>query len=111
MKDLQQQYDEKAKMLERQRQKTKAMEQDLKKIGARIKENDRKARTKRLIELGAQIESISGSPKAAASAAKMISVIKNVLGRDLTERDPELLFDFLQKQENNGQFFTNAMSK
>lgn len=111
MKDLQQQYDEKAKMLERQRQKTKAMEENLKKIGARIKENDRKARTKRLIELGAQIESISGSPEAAASAAKMISVIKNVLGRDLTERDPELLFDFLQKQENNGQFFTNAMSK
>ena len=111
MKDLQQRYEEKLKMLERQKQKTKAMEQDLKKLQHQQKENERKVRTKRLIELGAQIESISGSPEAAASAAKMISVIKNILGRDFTERDPDLLLDFLQKQENNGQFFTNAMSK
>ena len=111
MTDLQQKIEEARKKAEQKKQAAAAAMENLKKLEARQKENDRQARTKRLIELGAQVESISGGPEAAASAAKMISVIKNILGRDFTERDPELLFDFLQKQENNGQFFTNAMSK
>lgn len=123
MKDLQQRYEEKLKMLERQRQKTKAMEQDLKKLKHQQKENERKARNHRLIEFGAAIESITGGPltpekekeilelSKISCAYEIITVIQNVLGRELTNRDPDLLLDFLQKQEVNGQFFTNAMSK
>jgi hypothetical protein len=123
MKNLQQRYEEKLKMLERQKQKTKAMEQDLKKLQHRQKENERKARTNRLINLGAAIESITGGPLSPekekeileltkiSCAYEIITVIQNILGRELTDRDPNLLLDFLQKQENNGQYFTNAMSK
>ena len=111
MTDLQQKIEEARKKAEQKKQAAAAAMENLKKLEARQKENDRKARTKRLIDLGAKMESVFGGSEAAEYAFKISSVIQNVLGRSFTERDPDLLLEFLQKQENNGQFFTNAMSK
>ena len=55
------------------------------------KEADRKARTKRLIEIGASVES--------------------VLGRDFKDGDIIRLMNFLKAQERNGRYFTKAMEK
>lgn len=55
------------------------------------KEADRKARTKRLIEIGASVES--------------------VLGRDFRDGDNIRLMNFLKAQERNGKYFTKAMDK
>ena len=55
------------------------------------KEADRKARTKRLIEIGASVES--------------------VLGRDFRDGDNIRLMNFLKSQERNGKYFSKAMEK
>ena len=55
------------------------------------KEADRKARTKRLIEIGASVES--------------------VLGREFRNGDNIRLMNFLKAQERNGRYFTKAMDK
>ncbi|MBO6241567.1 MAG: DUF3847 domain-containing protein [Butyrivibrio sp.] len=55
------------------------------------KEADRKARTKRLIEIGGTVES--------------------VLGREFTDDDKIRLMNFLKAQERNGKYFTKAMEK
>lgn len=66
----------------------KAQEKALK---ARKTEQERKARTKRLIEIGATVES--------------------VLGRPITKEDLPNLKRFLQEQEDRGNFFSNAMKR
>ena len=111
MTDLQQKIEEARKKAEQKKQAAAAAIENLKKLEARQKENDRKARTKRFIDMGEKMESVFGSPEAAEYAFKISSVIQDVLGRNFAERDPDLLLDFLKKQEANGQFFTNAMSK
>ena len=55
------------------------------------KEADRKARTKRLIEIGASVES--------------------VLGRDFRDGDNIRLMNFLKAQKRNGKYFSKAMEK
>ena len=55
------------------------------------KEADRKARTRRLIEIGGTVES--------------------VLGREFTDGDNIRLMNFLKAQERNGKYFTKAMEK
>ncbi len=65
----------------------KAQERQLKK---QQNTEERKRRTKRLIELGAIVES--------------------VLGRPTTDDDKERLQAFLRKQETNEKFFTKAMN-
>lgn len=72
--------------LQKRQAQLKAREQKLK---AKMKEQERKKRTKRLIEIGAAVESVLGEP-----------IPK--------ERLP-LLIDFLTKQDERGDFFTNAM--
>ncbi len=62
-----------------------------KQIKARHSQEERKARTKRLIEVGATVES--------------------VLGRPIEKEDLPKLKAFLENQEQRGQFFSKALSK
>ena len=80
-------YDERIEELMRKQEQLKAQERQLKKLQ---NVEERKKRTKRLIEMGAIIES--------------------VLGRPVTDEDKERLRSFLRKQEINGSFFTKAMN-
>jgi hypothetical protein len=59
-------------------------------ILAREKQAERKARTKRLIEVGATVES--------------------VLGRPIEQDELPKLLNFLKQQEERGQYFSKAMS-
>ena len=80
-------YDERIEELLKKQEQLKAQERELKK---RQSAEERKRRTKRLIEIGAIVES--------------------VLGRPTTDDDKERLQAFLRKQETNGKFFTKAMN-
>ena len=73
--------DELAKKMEQLEAQKKALEQ---------KEEERKKRTKRLIELG--------------------GIIESVLGRPTADEDKIRLLNFLKKQEANGKYFTKAMN-
>lgn len=71
--------------------KMKQLQEQKKKILAREREQERKARNHRLIEIGATVES--------------------VLGRPIEKEDlPKLKF-FLESQEKRGHFFTQAMAE
>lgn len=76
-----------AKLREKQAQ-LKAQE---KQLLAKEREKERKARTKRLIEIGGAVES--------------------VLGRPIEKEDLPLLIAFLQRQEERGNYFSNAMKR
>lgn len=80
-------YDERLDEIKKKQEQLQARECELKK---RKSEEDRKKRTKRLIELGGIVESI--------------------LGRPTTDEDKIRLLNFLKKQETNGKYFTNAMN-
>ena len=80
-------YDEKLVEIRRKKEQLQARERDIMK---RKSEEDRKKRTKRLIELG--------------------GIIEFVLGRATTDEDKIRLLNFLKKQETNGKFFTSAMN-
>lgn len=71
--------------------KQNELEAQRKALMKRKKEEERKVRTRRLIELGGTIQA--------------------VLGREITEDDKTKLMYFLQKQERNGLFFTKAMNE
>ncbi len=76
-----------AKLQEKQKQ-LKAQEKALK---ARQSQEERKVRTKRLIKIGAAVES--------------------VLGRPIEEEDIPNLIAFLHSQEQRGSFFSKAMQR
>lgn len=76
-----QKYLEKANQLQAQK----------KQLEKQKKEADRKARTRRLIEIGGSVES--------------------VLGREFRDGDNIRLMNFLRAQERNGMYFTKAMEK
>lgn len=80
-------YDERIEELKKKQEQLKAQEKALKK---RQNEEERKSRTRRLIELG--------------------GIVESVLGRETTEEDKVNLLNFLKKQENNGNYFTKAMN-
>lgn len=80
-------YDERIEELKKKQEQLKAQEKALKK---RQNEEERKSRTRRLIELG--------------------GIVESVLGRETTEEDKVSLLNFLKKQENNGNYFTKAMN-
>ena len=54
------------------------------------REKERKKRTRRLIEIG--------------------GIAESVLGREFIDEDKLRFLQFLQKQEQNGKFFTRAMN-
>ena len=82
-------YDERIEELVKKQEQLKAQERQLKK---QQNAEERKRRTKRLIELGAIVESVLGRPTTT------------------TDDDKERLQAFLRKQEANGKFFTKAMN-
>ena len=85
------------RILEKDARMQKAMEKarqyaaQKRQLERRQKEADRKLRTRRLIEIGASVES--------------------VLGREFVEDDIIRLMNFLKQQEKNGGFFSKAMEK
>jgi len=81
-------YEERIAELQKRRNQLKEQEKDLQR---RAKADERKKRTRRLIEIGATVES--------------------VLGREFTDSDKVRLLGFLQMQERNGKYFTRAMNR
>lgn len=79
------------KVLDRLLEKRKAIDEQIKRKQAQQNEKERKARTKRLIELGAVVES--------------------VLGRPVYQDELTLVKNFLEEQETRGQFFSKALKK
>lgn len=80
-------YDERIKELTTKVEQLKAQERDLKKRQAA---DERKKRTRRLIELG--------------------GIVESVLGRPTTDQDKVRLLYFLKLQEQRGGFFSQAMN-
>lgn len=74
--------------LQKRQAQLKAQEKSLK---AKQSQAERKARTKRLIEIGGAVESVLGSPIEKENLPKLI--------------------DFLKQQEERGQYFSKAMGK
>ena len=72
-------------------QKQEQLEAQKKALLKKQSEEDRKKRTRRLIELG--------------------GIVESVLGRPTTDEDKPRLLNFLKKQETNGGFFTKAMNE
>lgn len=70
-------------------EKLKQFQAQRKQLEKRKKEEERKIRTHRLIQIGGAVES--------------------VLGRPVTEEDVPKLIAFLKKQESNGKYFSRAM--
>lgn len=73
------------------REKKEQLNQQVKQLKARKSQEERKARTKRLIDIGASVES--------------------VLGRPIEKEDLPNLIKFLEDQENRGRWFSKAMNK
>lgn len=84
---IQRSYDEK---LEEILKKKEQLDAQAKMIKKRKSEDERRKRTRRLIELGGIVESI--------------------LGRATTDDDKTRFLNFLKKQESNGKFFSKAMN-
>ena len=80
-------YDERIDELRKKVEQLKAQERDLTK---RHNAEERKKRTRRLIELG--------------------GIVESVLGRPTTDQDKVRLLYFLKLQEQRGGFFSQAMN-
>ena len=80
-------FDEKMEEILKKQEQLKAQERALRQ---RHSEEERKKRTRRLIELGGLVES--------------------VLGRPTTDQDKVRFMYFLKLQEKNGGFFSKAMN-
>ena len=80
-------YDERIDELIKKQEQLKAQERDLRKRQAA---DERKKRTRRLIELG--------------------GIVESVLGRPTTDQDKVRLMYFLRLQEKNGSFLSKAMN-
>ncbi|MBR1740521.1 MAG: DUF3847 domain-containing protein [Lachnospiraceae bacterium] len=71
--------------------KVKEYEAQIRQLEKKKKEEERKARTHRLITIG--------------------GVVGSVLGRDFVDGDDMRLMNFLKQQERNGSYFSKAMNK
>ena len=80
-------FDERINELIERQEQLKAQEKALRK---RQSEEERKKRTRRLIELG--------------------GIVESVLGRPTTDQDKVRLMYFLRLQEQKGSFFSKAMN-
>ena len=90
-KSFDERIDAKESEIQKYREKAEQLMAQKKQLEKQKKAADRKARTKRLIEIGASVES--------------------VLGREFTDGDYIRLMNFLRLQEHNGNYFTKAMEK
>ncbi len=86
---LEERLADKQRLLEAERQRLKEYEYQMRQLNAKKREEDRKARAHRLIEIGATVESVLGEP-----------ITKEML--------PSLL-DWLELQEKNGNGLSAAM--
>ena len=80
-------YDERIAEINKKQEQLKAQEKAIKK---RQSEEERKKRTRRLIELG--------------------GIVEAVLNRATADDDKIRFMNFLKKQESNGNFFSKAMN-
>lgn len=80
-------YDERIAELQKKQEELKAQEKVLRK---KQSDAERKARTKRLVEMG--------------------GIVSHVLGRELTDDDKIKFLKFLEMQERNGKYFSRAMN-
>jgi len=80
-------FDEKMEEILKKQEQLKAQERALRQ---RHSEEERKKRTRRLIELG--------------------GIVESVLGRPTTDQDKVRFMYFLKLQEKNGGFFSKAMN-
>ena len=80
-------FEERMAEITKKQEQLKAREKAIKKKYA---DDERKKRTRRLIEFGGMVES--------------------VLGRPTTDEDKIRFLNFLNKQEENGKFFSKAMN-
>lgn len=87
---LEERLNEKQEQLQKMLEKAKQYEQQLKQLEAKKKEEDRKARAHRLIELGASVESVLGIP---------------IEGKEVLTK----LMDFLAELEGNGNQVSRAL--
>ena len=90
-KSIEERINDKDAEMQKYLEKAKQIEEQKRILEKQKKEADRKARTKRLIKIGASVES--------------------VLGRDFKDGDIIRLMNFLKAQERNGRYFTKAMEK
>ena len=81
-------YDERLSEIAKKKEQLDAQEKAIKK---RQSEDERKKRTRRLIEMG--------------------GIVESVLGRATTDDDKIRFMNFLNKQESNGKFFSKAMNE
>ena len=86
---LEERINEKNEMMEKALEKARQYEAQVKQLEKQQKEADRKARTKRLIQIGA--------------------IVEKELGR--VDDDFRRLSYFLKMQERNGKYFSKAMEK
>ena len=88
---LDERIQEKDNLMQQALSKVKEYEAQIKQLEKRKKEEERRARTHRLITIG--------------------GVVSSVLGRDFVEGDDMRLMNFLKQQERNGGYFSKAMNK
>ena len=88
---LDERIQEKDIMMQQLLDRAKQYEAQIKQLEKRKKEEERKARTHRLIVIG--------------------GVVASVLGRDFVDGDDVRLMNFLKQQERNGNYFSKAMNK
>ena len=90
-KSIDERIDDKDSEIQKYLEKARQIQEQKRILEKQKKESDRKMRTKRLIEIGASVES--------------------VLGREFQEGDNIRLMNFLKAQERNGKYFSKAMEK
>lgn len=90
-KSFDERIDAKDSEIKKYREKAEQLMAQKKQLEKQKKDADRKARTRRLIVIGATVE--------------------KVLGREFKDDDDIRLANFLRLQEHNGGYFTKAMEK
>ena len=94
--------------------KEKELQQKKKRLKAKLSSDERKQRTKRLIETGAMTEKVFGEVNmdtllTTKRLAAIGLIVKQILDRDICDTDLQKFFNFLDLQEKRGRFFSNAM--
>lgn len=113
MKPLEEKLKAEADAIEALKKKLKAKEEIHAKTKAAILARDRKAENHRKLQNGGEIEKWLGADctvSRIATVAQTTLKIEELLGRKLAESDVKKLELFLQKQEDNGFYFSNAMN-
>ena len=121
-----QSLDDRIMKIQQRQEQLKAQEKALK---ARKTEAERKQRTKRLINIGASVESVLGYPLPQGERLNIFlekirafenetpteiriaagNIIEEITGRPLTSEDLPNLRKYLEGQEKRGSYFSKAM--